>query len=92
MDEALQTRTLNAIAQIISCTLLISNSMISRSIWKKHALVGFSNATNITRPLDSCYFEVFEKLTCACFFPNCTRNRAITYTKRFSLQSFAAVI
>ena len=28
---------------------------------------------------DSCYFEVFRKLTRACFFPNCTRNHAITY-------------
>ena len=42
--------------------------MISREIWKKHALVGFSKATNITGPSDSCYFEIFEKLTRACFF------------------------
>ena len=42
--------------------------MISRDIWKKHALVGFSKATNSTGPSDSCYLEVFEKLTRACFF------------------------
>ena len=56
------------IAQIISCTLLISNSMISRSIWKNHALVGFSKAINSTRPSYSCYFEVFGELTRVCFF------------------------
>ena len=56
------------IAQTCSCSLLISNRKISREIWKKHALVGFSKTTNITRPSDSCYFEVFEKLIRACFF------------------------
>ena len=69
------------IAQFISlCTLLITNIMISHEIWKKHALVGFSKAINSTRPSDSCYFEVFESHSCV-FFPNCTQNRAITYTK-----------
>ena len=50
------------------------------AISEKNALVSFSRTTNSTRPSDSCYFEDFEKLTCACFFPNCTRNHAITYT------------
>ena len=40
----------------------ISNSMVSREIWKKYALMGFSKTTNSTRHSDSCYFEVFEKL------------------------------
>ena len=56
--------------------------MISREIWKEHALVGFSKATNSTRPLDTCHFEVFEKLTHARFLPNCTRNHAITDTNQ----------
>jgi hypothetical protein len=29
--------------------------------------VSFSKTSNSTRPLDSCYFEVFEKLTRACY-------------------------
>jgi hypothetical protein len=33
----------------------------------KHALVSFSKTSNSTRPSDSCYFEVFEKLTRACY-------------------------
>ena len=37
--------------------------MVSREIWKTHALVGFSKATNSTSASDS-----FEKLTRACFF------------------------
>jgi hypothetical protein len=42
--------------------------MISREIWTdKHALVSFSKTSNSTRPSDSCYFEVFEKLTRACY-------------------------
>ena len=49
----------------------------------KHALVSFSKTSNSTRPnSDSCYFEIFEKLTRAypnCIYPNCTRNHAITY-------------
>ena len=44
--------------------------------------MGFSKATNNTRPSNSCYFEVFEKLTRACFFPNWTRIHDITYTNR----------
>jgi hypothetical protein len=52
------------------CKLLISNSMVSREIWiNMHALVSFSKTSNSTRPSssDSCYFEVFEKLTRACY-------------------------
>ena len=37
-------------------------SMISR------ALVGFSKTSNSTRPLDSCNFDVLEKLIRVCFF------------------------
>jgi hypothetical protein len=33
----------------------------------KHALVSFSKTSNSTRPSDSCYFEVFEKLIRACY-------------------------
>ena len=33
----------------------------------KHALVSFSKTSNSTRPSDSCYSEVFEKLTRACY-------------------------
>jgi hypothetical protein len=29
--------------------------------------VSFSNTSSSTRPSDSCYFEVFEKLTRACY-------------------------
>jgi hypothetical protein len=29
--------------------------------------VSFSKTSNSTRPSDSCYFEVFEKLTRACY-------------------------
>jgi hypothetical protein len=44
----------------------------------KHALVSFSKTSNSIRPnSDSCYFEIFEKVTLA--YPNCTRNHAITY-------------
>ena len=70
-------------SQTFSCILLISNSMVSRAILKrrKKTLVSFSKISNSTRLSDSCYVEVFEKLTRACFFPNCTRNHAITYTK-----------
>jgi hypothetical protein len=35
------------------CVLLISDSMVSREIWKKHALVSFSKTQNSTRPSDS---------------------------------------
>jgi hypothetical protein len=42
--------------------------MVSREIWPdKHALVSFSKTSNSTRSSDSCYFEVFEKLTRACY-------------------------
>ena len=41
--------------------------MVSRVIWIKQELVSFSKPSNSTRPSDSCYFEVFEKLTRACF-------------------------
>ena len=34
----------------------------------KHALMSFPKTSNSTRPLNSCYFEVFEKLTRACYF------------------------
>jgi hypothetical protein len=30
-------------------------------------IVSFSKTSNSTRPSDSCYFEVFEKLTRACY-------------------------
>jgi hypothetical protein len=33
----------------------------------KHALVNFSKTSNSIRPSDSYYFEVFEKLTRACY-------------------------
>jgi hypothetical protein len=33
----------------------------------KHALVSFSKTSNSTRPSDSCNFDVFEKLTRACY-------------------------
>ena len=36
-------------------------------------------------------FEVFEKLTSACF-PNCTRNRAITFTNSMLQCNFRAEI
>jgi hypothetical protein len=32
-----------------------------------HALMSFSKTSNSTRPSDSCYFEVFEKLIRACY-------------------------
>ena len=42
--------------------------MVSRvTVWIKQELVSFSKSSNSTRPLDSCYFEVFEKLSRACF-------------------------
>ena len=46
--------------------------MVSRAIWKNThiALVLRGRAILI----------IFEKLTRACFFPNCTRNRIITNT------------
>ena len=51
----------------------MSNSMVSRAILKrKKTLVSFSKISNSTRLSDSCYVEVFVKLTRACFFPNCT--------------------
>ena len=56
--------------------------MISREIWKKHALMGFSKATNSTRSLDSGYFKVFEKLTCACFFQIALEIMLLLYTKK----------
>jgi hypothetical protein len=50
------------------CKLLISNCMVSREIWiNMHSIVSFSKTSNSTRPSDSCYFEVFEKLTRACY-------------------------
>ena len=49
--------------------------MISREIWKKHAIMCLSKTTDSTHTPDSCYFQVFEKLTCACFF---LPNHAIT--------------
>jgi hypothetical protein len=43
------------------CKLLISNSMVSREMWYTCTREFFS------RPSDSCYLEVFEKLTRACY-------------------------
>ena len=60
--------------------LIISDIMISRAILEKPTLVNFLKTSNNTHPWDSCFFEVSEKLTRACFFPNCTQNHAITYT------------
>ena len=42
------------------------NSMIYRAILerKKHALVGFSNTSNSTHPLNSCYFNSLLKTHC----------------------------
>jgi hypothetical protein len=42
--------------------------MVFREIWiNMHVLVSFSKTSNNTRSSDSCYFEVFEKLTRACY-------------------------
>ena len=72
---------LSSACTILSCILLISNGMIFRAISEKPALVSFSKTSKSTRLSDSCYFEVFEKHTRACFFfLNYTRNHAITYT------------
>ncbi len=43
--------------------------MVSSAIWKKHARVSFSKTIEIARVRrTSAQFEVFEKLTSACFF------------------------
>ena len=44
-----------------SCILLIANSMPSRAIWKKHALVFFKDYQNSQSPKDS-LMRVFYKL------------------------------
>ena len=65
------------IVQIFSCTLLISNSVISREIWGKNTHWWVFQRPQITRSSDSCYLEVFEKLTRAYFFQIALGNRAI---------------
>ncbi len=52
------------ILQQNSKTICIGNSMVSSAIRKKHARVSFSKTIKIARV----QFEVFEKLTSACFF------------------------
>ena len=53
---------------ILSCILLISNSMVSRAIWKNKHLCVFQRP-QIALVLRICaILIVFEKLTCACFF------------------------
>ncbi len=48
---------------------------------------------NFTHPSGSCNFDVFENLTRACFFPNCTKNHTIVYTKvGYILAEFAYTI
>ena len=46
----------------------------------------FQKRTNCTRPSDSCNFVHFWKTHSCMFFPNCTRNHTITYTKITSYQ------
>ena len=49
---------------ILSCILFISNSMVSRAIWKNtHSWVFQLKTSNSTRPSDSCYFDSLWK-TC----------------------------
>ena len=75
------TYVVNTLPKCFSCTLVIGNNKIYREIWKNHALVRFSKNTNSTRRSDSCYFEVFDKLTSACFLQIALEIlQALTYT------------
>ena len=71
MDGAMQLVGCKYIAQIFPCTLLVSNSVVSREIWRRKNLL-----KTILRSFKT-------SRTRACFFPNCTRNHAITYINMY---------
>ena len=52
---------------VLSCILLISNSIISSAILE-YTRTRLSMASKSTRPSDSCYFEVFNLETHSCMF------------------------
>ena len=60
-------------------SILTSNSIVSRAITEKYALVSFSKTANSARPSDSRYFLQSKTHSCM-FIRNCTRNYTITYT------------
>jgi hypothetical protein len=61
-----------------------NNSKVSSAIWKKNIHAWVFQRLQIALVLwTRAILIVYEKLTRACFFPNCTRNHTIiTYTKR----------
>ncbi len=66
--------------------------MFSRAIWKNiHSWV--FQRLQIALVLRTCAISIiFEKLTRACFCPNCTRNHTITYTRNTCMQQPLALI
>ena len=71
--------------------LVLSNSLVSRAIWKNRHSWVFQRFQMALVLWTRVILIVFQKLTRAYFFPNCTRNHTMTYTNTSELITVTSI-